>query len=140
MPRFGDAGAERLPGQLTDRFDKTERAAGGACLPHRQLAAGSIERKRAFGLKVLARMKSGPSPLPQKPDLKLQHIDHRVVVIGFEKIDVVRPYAGLFVEFIAVQGPTAAILDRIVRKGIVPFDRAKKPREGRPRVSAVRAA
>ena len=45
----GNAGAERLPGELADRFDQPEEAAGGAGLAAGELAAGGIERAGAAG-------------------------------------------------------------------------------------------
>src|ERR1043166_3069894 len=45
----GDARAERIPGELADRFDQAEEAAGGAGLAARELAAAGVERAGAVG-------------------------------------------------------------------------------------------
>ena len=68
MPRIGDRAPSVSPRELADRLDEPEMAAGRAGLADRQLPARGIDREGAVPLRnVLARMKSGPSPLPQKP-------------------------------------------------------------------------
>ncbi len=72
--------------------------------------------------------------------LELQHVDHGIVVVGLEEIDVVRRDAGHAVEFAAVHCPAAAILDRIVGVGVVPFDGAENPPEAQAEAARLRLA
>ena len=54
--------------------------------------------------------------------LDLHEADDGIVVIGLDEVDVFGPEPGLVVELARVERPAAAILDRIVREGVVPLD------------------
>ena len=142
MPRVGNAGAGRLPGELADGLDEAEMSAGRAGLPDRQLAARRVERETARRpRRCCARMKSAPSPLPQKPRPSIcSSVDDRIVVVGLQKIDILRADAGLRVKLVAVERPAAAVLNRIVRKGIVPLDGAEDARIGQAELFRRRCA
>src|SRR5580658_10213665 len=53
-PRFRHLGAERLSADLPHDLDQAEKAAGGAGLSDRQLAARGVERKRTVGGEAFA--------------------------------------------------------------------------------------
>src|ERR1700677_5038316 len=109
-----DLRAERLSRELPDRLDKAERAAGSAGLADQQLAARRVERKAAIDLKTMATNEVRSFALGAKAEiLDLQDVDHGIVVIGLDQVDIGRPDAGRFVQAIAVHHPAAAILPRI---------------------------
>ena len=71
----------------------------------------------------------GRLPLGAEPQiLELHHHDYRIVVVGFQNVDVGGSHPRHGVELIDVHRPAAAHLDRIVRKGVVPFDRRQQRR------------
>ena len=77
-------------------------------------------------------MKAAPSPSRQKPrSFELQHVDHRIVVIGFEEVDVVRPDTRLCVQHRRGRSPS--------RRDIAP-DRRERRCAARSRRGAARTA
>ena len=86
--------------------------------------------------KVWRRMKSGPSPLAQKPRSSIwNHADDGIIVIGLDHIDVGGADACGFVEAVAVHHPAAAILHGIIRECVVTLDGTSQPRMRQPKAS-----
>ena len=77
--------------------------------------------------------------LAETEPLELQHVDHRIIVVGFKKIDIVRSDRCLRVERVAIHRPAAAILHRIVGKGIVPLNGAEQSGEAQAKFYRGRA-
>src|SRR5262249_5902632 len=96
VPRIGHLCAERLARELSNSFSDTEMSTSRAGLSDRQLAARGVERKASLHFKGVGANKSRPLAFAAETQaLKFQHIDHRVVVIGFEEVDILRPDARL---------------------------------------------
>src|SRR5580704_11995321 len=57
--------------------------------------------------------------------LDLHDLDDGVVVIGLEKVDVARLDAGLIEQIFAIERPSAAKLNGVIGKCVMPFDGAE---------------
>jgi hypothetical protein len=91
MPRVRHLSPERRSGELPDGLGNAQMSAGGTSLSHRQLAARGVDRKAAADLETIGADEIGSRAFVAKAKpLELQHIDHRIVVVGFEKIDIRR--------------------------------------------------
>src|SRR5437773_9245737 len=129
MARLFDPGSQRLAGDLPDRLDEPERAAGRTGLADRQLAARRIVGKAAVDFETVAANEVRTFAFAAEAEiLELHDADNRIIVIDLDQVDVRRPDARGSVKIIPVHHPAAAMLDRIVGQGVVPFDGAGEPR------------
>ena len=93
--------------------------AGRARLADRKLAATGVEREAAVVREAVRAHELWAFALGAEAEVfDLHHVDDRIVVICLEEIQVRRLDAGLRVELVAVEDPTAALLHRVLREGV----------------------
>ena len=72
--------------------------------------------------------------------LDLHDVDDRIVIVGGDDIDVRRADPGLRIHFVAIERPSATILNWIVGIGVVPLDGRQNTRIGQVELLSLAAA